>query len=145
MSSTHQRLIETTIHRVAQLVQQRIDDEIRDTGLTRLSWIATGHIEASPGLTIGDLAERLEVGSATTGQLVERMVRGGWVERSPSPQDRRALTVRPTPKARRILHELEPRRARLEHEILQDLSAEERRLLLALLERIRARLSRQAG
>lgn len=145
MRSPHQMLIETTIHRVAQLVQQRIDEEIRDTGLTRLSWIATSHVAASPGLSIGDLAERLEVGSATTGQLVERMVKGGWVERRPSLHDRRALSIRPTPKARQILRELEPRRARLEHEILQDLTAEERRLLLALLERIRARLSRQAG
>ncbi|WP_272939393.1 hypothetical protein [Agrobacterium pusense] len=42
-----------------------------------------------------------------------------------------------------MLEELAPRQSALEHEIFQDLSADERRALLALLERIRARLGRQ--
>ena len=143
MISSDLALIGTTIHRVAQLIQQRIDNEIGDSGLTRLSWMAATHVEDSPGLTIGDLAGRLEVGRATAGQLVDRMVRGGWVERSPSPDDRRAQIVTATSKARAMLKELAPRQSALEHEILQDLSADERRILLALLERIRARLGRQ--
>ena len=69
--------------------------------------------------------------------------RGGWVERSPSLDDRRAQIVTATSKARVMLKELAPRQSALEHEILQDLSADERRILLALLDRIRARLGRQ--
>ena len=135
-------LIGTTIHRVAQLIQQRIDNEIGDSGLTRLSWMAAAHVEDSPGLTIGDLAGRLEVGRATAGQLVNRMVQGGWAERWASPDDRRSQIVTATPKARAMLEELAPRQSALEHEILQDLSADERRILLALLERIKSRLGR---
>ena len=80
MISSDIALIGTTIHRVAQLIQQRIDQDIRGSGLTRLSWMAAAHAEDAPGLTIGDLADLLEVGQATAGQLVDRMVRGGWVE-----------------------------------------------------------------
>lgn len=138
-------LIGTTIHRVAQLIQQRIDNEIGDSGLTRLSWMAAAHVEDSPGLTIGDLAGRLEVGRATTGQLVDRMVKGGWVERSPSQSDRRLQIVTVTPKTRAILDELAPRQSALEDEILQDLSPDERRVLLVLLERIRMRLMQRQG
>ena len=140
MISSDIALIGTTIHRVAQLIQQRIDNEIGDSGLTRLSWMAAAHVEDSPGLTIGDLAGRLEVGRATAGQLVDRMVQGGWVERWASPDDRRSQIVTATPKARAMLEELAPRQSALEHEILQDLSADERRILLALLERIKSRL-----
>lgn len=138
-------LIGTTIHRVAQLIQQRIDNEIGDSGLTRLSWMAAAHVEDSPGLTIGDLAGRLEVGRATTGQLVDRMVKGGWVERSPSRSDRRLQIVTVTPKTRAMLDELAPRQSALEDEILQDLSPDERRVLLVLLERIRMRLMQRQG
>ena len=138
-------LIGTTIHRVAQLIQQRIDNEIGDSGLTRLSWMAAAHVEDSPALTIGDLAGRLEVGRATTGQLVDRMVKGGWVERSPSPNDRRLQIVTVTPKTRAMLDELAPRQSALEDEILQDLSPDERRVLLVLLERIRMRLMQRQG
>ncbi len=138
-------LIGTTIHRVAQLIQQRIDNEIGDSGLTRLSWMAAAHVEDSPALTIGDLAGRLEVGRATTGQLVDRMVKGGWVERSPSQSDRRLQIVTVTPKTRAMLDELAPRQSALEDEILQDLSPDERRVLLVLLERIRMRLMQRQG
>ena len=143
MISSDIALIGTTIHRVAQLIQQRIDQDIRDRGLTRLSWMAAAHVEDSPGLTITDLAGRLEVGRATAGQLVDRMVQGGWVERSPSPDDRRLQIVTATPRAKAVLEELAPRQSALEDEILQDLTPGERRILLALLERIRARLGRQ--
>lgn len=142
MISSGQALIGTTIHRVAQLIQQRIDDEIRDSGLTRLSWMAAAHVADADGLTIGDLAARLEVGNATASQLVDRMVRGGWVERSPSPDDRRSQIVTVTAKSRSAIRDLEPRQLLLEDEILRDLSPEERRVLFVLLERIRARLSR---
>ena len=142
MISTGHDLIGTTIHRVAQLIQQRIDSEIGDSGLTRLSWMAAAHVAEAAGLTIGELAARLEVGSATASQLVDRMVRGGWVERSPSPGDRRSQIVTTTEKANSVLRDLEPRQSLLEEEILQDLSLEERQIVLALLERIRARLSR---
>ena len=76
MIASDNALIGTTIHRVAQHIQQRIDDESRETGLTRLSWMAAAHVDECPGLAIGDLAARLEVGSATAGQLVDRMARG---------------------------------------------------------------------
>lgn len=142
MISSGQALIGTTIHRVAQLIQQRIDDEIRDSGLTRLSWMAAAHVADADGLTIGDLAARLEVGNATASQLVDRMVRGGWVERSPSPGDRRSQIVTVTAKSRSTIRDIEPRQLLLEDEILRDLSPEERRVLFVLLERIRARLSR---
>jgi DNA-binding MarR family transcriptional regulator len=138
--SSDMALVGTMIHRVAQLIQQRIDNAIGDSGLTRLSRMAAAHVEDSPGLTIIGLAVRLAVGRATAGQLVDRMVRGGWVERRPSPDDRRLQIVSVTPKATATLKELAPRHSALENEILRDLSADERRILLMLLERIRARL-----
>ena len=104
--------------------------------------MAAAHVDECPGLAIGDLAARLEVGSATAGQLVDRMVRGGWVERSPSPNDRLSQIVVPTRKTQKIMRELDPRRAALKEYILPDLSVDERRVLLALLERIRAQHSR---
>lgn len=145
MRSSDLRLIGTSIHQVARLIQQRIDQDIRDTGLTRLSWLAATHIEDAPGLTIGDLALRLEVSPATAGQLVDRMVRDGWVERSPSADDRRAQIVTATAKARAILQDMEPRQQGLEEDILQDLTPDERRVLLMLLERIRMRLTPRKG
>jgi DNA-binding MarR family transcriptional regulator len=139
--SVEDMLIGSTIHRVAQLVQQRIDEEIADSGLTRLSWIAAGHVGETQGMSITDLASRLELANATTGQLVDRMVANGWVERTPSLTDRRSQVITTTKKAQDALRGLAPRRYRLQRSILQDLTHDERNLLFSLLERIRLRLS----
>ena len=48
MIATDDALIGTTIHRVAQHIQQRIDDESREPGQTRLSWMAATHVDDSP-------------------------------------------------------------------------------------------------
>lgn len=141
MISSQYAPLGSEIHRVAQLIQRRIDDEIAHTGLTRLSWMAAAHLAEGEGLTISELAARLDVGNATTGQLVDRMARSGWVVRSPSETDRRAQIVRTTDRAQQTLRELEPRQALLEHSIFQDLTEAERQVLLSLLQRIRLRLS----
>lgn len=75
MIASDNALIGTTFHPVAQHIQHRIDDESRETGQTRLSWMAVSHVDEFPGLAIGDPAARLEVGSATAPQLVDRMAR----------------------------------------------------------------------
>lgn len=142
MISVEDMLIGSTIHRVAQLIQQRIDEEIADSGLTRLSWMAAGHLGDTPGMSITDLASRLELGNATTSQLVDRMVANGWVDRTPSPTDRRSRVITTTKKAQDALRKLAPRRDRLQRSILQDLTHDERNLLFNLLERIRLRLSK---
>ena len=48
MIASGDALIGTTIHRVAQHIQQRIDDESREPGQTRLSWVAAAHVDDSP-------------------------------------------------------------------------------------------------
>ena len=61
MISSDIALIGTTIHRVAQLIQQRIDQDIRDSGLTRLSWMAAAHVEDAQYLRVyvGQLRQKL--------------------------------------------------------------------------------------
>lgn len=144
MISQADLLIGSIIHRVAQLIRTRIDEEVRPHGLTRLSWLAASHVDQAPGLTLSDLAARLELGNATTGKLIDRMVAAGWVDRRASDSDRRAQVLMPTAKGSGAVEELRPVGARLREHILVDLTAEERALLEALLMRIKARLDAMA-
>lgn len=47
--------------------------------------------------TPGRIAQHLEISTASTTKLLDRLAKGGHVERLPHPTDRRALTVRVTP------------------------------------------------
>jgi len=55
---------------------------------TRLTAMAT--LEKCGPMRPGDLADRLSISAASMSRLVEALEEGGWVERQPDPQDRRA-------------------------------------------------------
>ncbi len=55
---------------------------------------AIDHIQAEGELTPRQLAERLSLTSGAVTAVIDRLERGGWVERSPHPSDRRSVVVR---------------------------------------------------
>ena len=55
---------------------------------TRLTALAT--LEKCGPMRSGDLAERLGITAASMSRLVEALEDGGWIERQPDPEDRRA-------------------------------------------------------
>jgi DNA-binding MarR family transcriptional regulator len=56
--------------------------------------------------TIGEVAERLQVQHHSTVELVDRMVKRGYVQRKRSPEDRREVLLQLTAKGERTLREL---------------------------------------
>jgi DNA-binding MarR family transcriptional regulator len=45
-----------------------------------------------------DLAEALEISKPSVSALVDRLIRDGYVQRVPHPEDRRSVAIEPTPK-----------------------------------------------
>jgi DNA-binding MarR family transcriptional regulator len=85
---------------------------------------------ASAGpLRMGTLAERMGANSSTFSRSIDRMVAGGWVERSPSPDSRREVT---------------DRRRQAISEILSKMTTEDQRSVLSALEVFSAAASEPA-
>ena len=75
-------------------------------GLSELA--ALEHLSAGE-LTPAELAERLFVSRGAITALVDRLERGGYVERVPNPKDRRSVLLRRTPSsAQKMLGQLLP-------------------------------------
>jgi DNA-binding MarR family transcriptional regulator len=55
---------------------------------------AIDHIQAEGELTPRQLGERLSLSSGAVTAVIDRLERGGWVERAPHPSDRRSVVVR---------------------------------------------------
>jgi DNA-binding MarR family transcriptional regulator len=80
-----------------------------------------------------DLAPRLRLEKSTVSRLVGAMEGRGWVERTKSPHDRRAMELRLTDAGRRTAQDLaEARRAKFSR-ILEAISQEERTLVVRAL------------
>jgi len=75
-------------------------------------------------MALGDL---LQVSPAGASQVVERMVQGGLVQRSESPDDRRVRLVHLTERGRQVVDESIAARQRWVERLVASLSAEERR------------------
>jgi DNA-binding MarR family transcriptional regulator len=89
-------------------------------------------------VTAKDLAHHLEISSASTTVLIDRLVRRGHARRDPHPADRRAVVVIATPSAEREVRE---RLGRLHTEMLAvaaGLGPAEARTVWEFLSRVRA-------
>lgn len=89
-------------------------------------------------LTPGQLVQQTLVTSGTMTNRVDRLVRRGWVERQPSPTDRRGVLVRLTVDGRRAVDAAMADLLDRERDLLAELPREEQAVLTSQLRRLLA-------
>ncbi len=135
--------IGTLVHEVAHMLRLDIDRRLKAHDLTRVQWLALQHIKANPGLTQTELARELKLGAATVGRLVDRLQARQMVQRMPCPNDRRALRLDVTGKARRTLAQLDMLPNQLHEDLTGGMSDEEVSSLRLGLGKLRKHLRRK--
>ena len=93
-------------------------------------------IEANPGASQSSIAEALRFDRSTLVQIVDRLENRSLVRREPSAQDRRSHALRLTGDGAKLLAELKALSDEHEGIVADTLSADERKSLLSLLERL---------
>ena len=134
-------IVGTMLHDVAHRIRLKIDEALKPFDLTRVSWLAIGIVARQGRLSQSQLAEALELGSPSTGKLVDRLEERGLVERIRDPHDRRANLLTVTEAATRLLRDLEPVGDDLREDVLRNLTLEEREHLSKILLRIKERVT----
>lgn len=118
-------LLGTLIHDVAHLLRLDIDRRLMDHNLTRVKWLALGILQKRGALTQSELSERLELGAASVGRLVDRLEERGFVTREQDPEDRRSYRLMLTKTAISLLEDLEGTSASLREDTLKSLTETE--------------------
>lgn len=88
-------------------------------------------------ITAKDLARRLDISSASTTVLIDRLEKSGHVERRPHPTDRRAVVVAVTAASDVEVRETLGRMHRDMLEVAESLTAEDAAIVIAFLQRMR--------
>jgi 4'-phosphopantetheinyl transferase len=111
--------------RFATAAQQRAFQEWkrRSVSLTHLGVLMA--LRAEGPLSMGRLAEQLDVSVASATGIVERMERGGLVSRERDATDRRVVVVKPTRGGRIVMAELAAQRTDTVRRLLNELDARE--------------------
>ena len=132
--------IGVVISDVARLLRTEFDRRVRRLGITRAQWLVLTRLHRRPGASHSELAEMMEVEKATAGRMIDRLVANGWVERRTERSDRRIKRVYLTAEAERVHKRIWRVAEDTVGSALADLSAQESKQLMGLLQRIKTTL-----
>jgi DNA-binding MarR family transcriptional regulator len=107
-----------------------------DHHLTLAQLHLAGVVDARPGMTVRELARAAGVTQPTVTRALDGLQRHDLVRRVASPHDRRCVLVDLTDSGRELLHAERERLAARRHELLAELSLEERAQAGRLLDRL---------
>lgn len=89
-------------------ISEAFGRRLKDTGITRVQWIAIYYIHRHEGIAQKELAEKMHVAESSVGRLVDRLERDGYVERVRSEEDRRVVTLELLPEGKKLIEKLLP-------------------------------------
>ena len=118
------------LHDVSRLLRIEYNRRVRHLGLTRSQWRVIAHLSRNEGSTQTFLADVLEIENATLARLLDRLEADGWIERRPSPTDRRAKHLYLTEKPAAIIDAMFRISSQLQRDTLNGMPSAEREHLI---------------
>ena len=117
------------VHSAAIRLLRRVrrDDPLMELSPARASVLSV--LVFGGAKTPGELTRIEQVAAPTMTKLINGLARDGYVFKKPSPDDGRAVVIRATAKAERVLREGRRRRVRLVRSLFKDLTNAEWALL----------------
>lgn len=131
-------LMNNIIH-IARVAVQYRSEEMAAFGLKACHASYLSAVCRTPGITQDQLARRIFINKSNVARQLAVLEESGFVERKPSPDDKRATLVYPTQKALDVLPEIHRMFREWETFVAQDLTDEERALAVKMLEKIHTR------
>jgi len=131
--------------RTQQAVFQRFKSSLSPFDITPVQYGILKCLWDEDGQTPGQIAARLALDCSTITGLLDRMENKGVVKRAPDPKDRRALRVVLTSQGKDLREAVEKVVEAENERAMQCLTAEERKLLWACLEKMCAGYNKSAG
>lgn len=125
--------VESTIMATARAVRQAYDLRFAELGLNLSEASLLAYVEEAGALTQTRLAERLGIGRAAMGSVIDSLEKRGLVERNPDPDDRRVWLVDLTAAGKEMVQQVTERDLVLRKELRAGISREDRSKLAEVL------------
>jgi DNA-binding MarR family transcriptional regulator len=121
------------IRRAQQIAVAMFIEECAAFDLTPVQYAAMVAIQENEGIDATRLSSQIAFDRSTLGNVLERLETRGFVERYPSPDDKRIKLLKLTPQGRAVTRRAEAAVRRTQDRILAPLAPEDRLALLNLL------------
>jgi len=127
---------------VARRWRTRLDERLKPLDMSIARWGALYWLgQAGDGVSQAALAEMAGVEPPTLVRVIDQLEAQGLVERRVNPSDRRVNLLHLSPAARPLVAEIEAEAERLRLELLEGVSYADYQTALAVIEKLRERLS----
>lgn len=133
------------VNMLARLFARGLDRRLAAHNLGHGQFPALLMLWNQPGLTQGEIAQRICVEQPTMANTLNRMERDGLIERHPDPADRRRVQVYPSARAMALRDEALAGAMATNAAAIEGFSEAEREVALGLLRRMIANLERDDG
>lgn len=134
--SALEALVGFNIHVIDLLMYQRFYERFDKAGMTPGIFSTLLAIKSNPGIRQGALADALMVQRSNMTMLVNRLIRAGHVSREGATGDNRGVILSITEEGERVLRQARSRIAAHERMLTVGLTARERQICLALLQKM---------
>ncbi|MBN1602942.1 MAG: MarR family transcriptional regulator [Chitinispirillaceae bacterium] len=110
-------LIDTILDIGQQCLLQRQGMSVQ-ADISQIDFAVIDILDSGEKVSCNDLANKLNLSPSRCSRIVERLLRKGYVERKPDPEDRRAIEVSLTTKGGRIKRDIEKLKTECEKRLL---------------------------
>lgn len=126
------------IRRLHQISSQIFQHQIQKAGydVTSVQFAAMAALNANPAIEQAQIASMIEYDRATIGGVIDRLEQKGYIVRTVSKRDRRAREVCLSDEGTRMYNLICPIVSSLQTEILENLTLDERKQLMTLIQKI---------
>jgi DNA-binding MarR family transcriptional regulator len=126
---------------VTRLLRKHFDRRAVRFQMTRAQWRALKRLSHNEGMCQNELAEQLEMEPIAIGRVIDRLQKGGFVERRADPADRRAWRLHLTPRAHGVVDDMEQISAELFRQAQRGISAADMKAMMGMLTRMKDNLN----
>lgn len=121
------------VAKVYQKAHSNFKKQLQRYDLTPMRHLVLEALWNEEGLTAGEIARRLILDNATLSGVIERMAKTEWIVKQADPDDKRAMQIFLTSKAKEMKFAILEEREKANEESLSSLAPEEKMFLKRLL------------
>lgn len=141
---SHRALL--NIYYTASCLKKRADEFFRPYKLTDVQFnlmaLLSRQVEPGEGLSQAQISEMMLVNRANITSLVDRMEKASLVRRTTSPEDRRSNVIKLTARGKKLFAQLDSLYIKEVKKVMAPLKESEQESLMAMLGKVRKKLSR---
>lgn len=112
-------------NRASKKITDEFNRRLKDSGITRVKWIALFYIGEVEGISQKELSQKMNVNESSIVRLLDRMEKEELTFRVRDSQDRRITKISLTDKGKELREELMPLGQQFQDEATKEISQEE--------------------